>query len=74
MILTNTGNPHALGQKPLTFYRQALALVTYPPLLESPEASRLFPADVIERAKTYVYFRGRGVFVGDRPPMFRSYE
>lgn len=27
VIFTNVGNPHALGQKPLTFIRQVFALV-----------------------------------------------
>lgn len=29
VIFTNVGNPHALGQKPLTFIRQVFALVRY---------------------------------------------
>lgn len=37
-----------MGQQPLTFIRQVLALVTYPKLLESSE----FPDDVKERART----------------------
>lgn len=54
VILTNTGNPHALGQKPITFFRQVLALVNYPQLMDQPEAASLFPADVLERARTYM--------------------
>jgi aspartate/methionine/tyrosine aminotransferase len=54
VILTNTGNPQALGQKPITFMRQVLALVNYPELLQQPEAKSLFPADVLQRAQTYV--------------------
>lgn len=29
VIFTNVGNPHGLGQKPLTFIRQVFALVRY---------------------------------------------
>ncbi|MBU2572592.1 MAG: aminotransferase class I/II-fold pyridoxal phosphate-dependent enzyme [Elusimicrobia bacterium] len=51
IIYCNIGNPQALKQKPLTFVRQMLSLLEYPALLDRPEAARLFPADVIERAK-----------------------
>ena len=33
-ILCNIGNPQALGQKPITFYRQVLSLVEYPSRIE----------------------------------------
>lgn len=36
-----------MGNKPITFLRQVLALVTHPPLLDSSE----FPADAKSRAK-----------------------
>jgi len=51
IIFCNIGNPQSLGQRPLTFFRQLVALVEYPELLQSPELSKLFPPDVIERAK-----------------------
>lgn len=54
VIFTNIGNPHSLGQKPITFPRQVLSLVSYPQLLDNPDAGKLFPADAIERAKTYL--------------------
>jgi len=47
VIKANIGDAHAMGNKPITFIRQVLALVTYPPLLESPE----FPEDVKDRAR-----------------------
>lgn len=47
VIKANIGDAHAMGNKPITFIRQVLALVTYPPLLESPE----FPEDAKDRAK-----------------------
>lgn len=51
IIYCNIGNPQALKQKPLTFVRQVLSLLEYPALMARPEAARIFPADVIERAK-----------------------
>ena len=45
------GNPHALGQKPLTFNRQVMSLVMSPGLLEHPKVGELFSADVVQRAK-----------------------
>eukprot|EP00051_Salpingoeca_urceolata_P027423 m.481428 g.481428 ORF g.481428 m.481428 type:complete len:476 (+) comp22167_c0_seq1:153-1580(+) len=54
VIFTNSGNPHALGQKPLTFPRQVLSLVSYPKLLEDPVALSKFPADAVKRARAYI--------------------
>ncbi|KAL6007122.1 Glutamate--glyoxylate aminotransferase 2 [Asimina triloba] len=54
IIFTNVGNPHALGQKPLTFPRQVIALCQAPFLLEDPNVGLLFPADAIARAKHYL--------------------
>jgi len=51
IIYCNIGNPQALKQKPITFIRQVLSLVEYPDLMNSPEAAKFFPADVIARAK-----------------------
>jgi alanine transaminase len=48
VIFCNIGNPQQLGQKPLTFIRQVLALLEYPELMSHTE---LFPADVIARAQ-----------------------
>lgn len=50
----NIGNPQALGQKPITFFRQVLALMDYPELMDSEHAAALFPPDVIARAKEYL--------------------
>jgi len=47
VIKANIGDAHAMGNKPITFIRQVLALVTHPPLLESDE----FPEDAKERAR-----------------------
>ena len=47
VIKANIGDAHAMGNKPITFIRQVLAIVTHPPLLESPE----FPEDAKSRAR-----------------------
>jgi alanine transaminase len=51
VLFCNIGNPQAVGQTPLTFYRQVLALCSYPDLLSNPDAGRLFAADALERAR-----------------------
>ncbi|ENN78579.1 alanine aminotransferase 1 [Dendroctonus ponderosae] len=48
VIKANIGDCHAMGQVPITFIREVLALVTMPQLLEDPR----FPADAKERART----------------------
>ena len=54
VIQLNVGNPQALGQQPLTFNRQVMALLMAPFLLDDPNIARSFPADVIARAKLYL--------------------
>lgn len=54
VIYTNVGNPQALGQKPLTFSRQVMALLMAPFLLDNPKTKALFPSDVIDRVKLYL--------------------
>lgn len=51
IINANIGNPQAMDQQPITFFRQVLALVQYPDLLDSEYADAIFPADARERAK-----------------------
>ena len=67
IIYCNIGNPHSVGQSPLTFHRQVLALCMYPQMmwsgsdtgqrlgkftdLEDSQPLANFPSDVIERAK-----------------------
>lgn len=48
VIKANIGDAHAMGNKPITFIRQVLALITHPPLLDSPG----FPEDAKDRART----------------------
>ncbi len=51
IIYCNIGNPQALKQKPLSFIRQTLSLLEYPELLQSQEALRLYPKDIVERSR-----------------------
>ena len=53
IVYSNIGNPHSVGQKPLTWPRQVLALVDLPDEvgIDHPDASKLFPADAIRRAR-----------------------
>merc|ERR1712179_301718 len=47
VIKANIGDAHAMGNKPITFIRQVLALITHPPLLDSED----FPEDTKTRAR-----------------------
>ncbi|XP_058132185.1 alanine aminotransferase 1 isoform X2 [Dasypus novemcinctus] len=47
VIRANVGDAQAMGQKPITFLRQVLALCVYPDLLGSPN----FPEDAKKRAE-----------------------
>jgi alanine transaminase len=54
VISANIGNPQQLDQKPITFFRQVLALLENPKLLEHPdvlESTFGYPPDAIARAK-----------------------
>jgi aspartate/methionine/tyrosine aminotransferase len=53
IVYCNIGNPQALGQKPLTWIRQVLALVEYPDLIER-FGETAFPRDVVETARLVV--------------------
>jgi aspartate/methionine/tyrosine aminotransferase len=50
IIYCNIGNPQALGQKPLTWVRQVLALVEYPELMNRGRGCD-FPSDVVRTAR-----------------------
>ncbi|XP_053678980.1 alanine aminotransferase 1 [Anopheles nili] len=47
VIRANIGDCHAMGQPPITFIRQVLGLVSYPPLFKDPS----IPEDVKQRAR-----------------------
>jgi alanine transaminase len=54
VISANIGNPQQLDQKPITFFRQVVSLLEYPPLLENEDILRSsfgYKQDVIDRAK-----------------------
>jgi aspartate/methionine/tyrosine aminotransferase len=53
VIYCNIGNPQALGQKPLTWIRQVLALTEYEDLIERYGINSI-PADVVETARLVV--------------------
>jgi len=53
IVRCNIGNPQALGQKPITFARQVLSLLVNPELINNKKVSKLYPKDVVARAKLY---------------------
>ncbi|EGD75245.1 alanine aminotransferase [Salpingoeca rosetta] len=76
VIFTNIGNPQSLGQKPITFPRQVISLVTCPQLLEHPDVGKLFPEDAIARAKKYLdnLPGGSGAYQDSRGNMYVRQE
>lgn len=52
IVNANIGNPQQLEQKPLTWYRQVLLILQYPDL--ATKARDVYPADVIDRAQTFL--------------------
>ncbi|KAK9239111.1 pyridoxal phosphate-dependent transferase [Lipomyces kononenkoae] len=51
IINANIGNPQAMDQKPITFFRQVLSLVQYPQLLDNEYADKIFFKDALDRAR-----------------------
>jgi aspartate/methionine/tyrosine aminotransferase len=53
IIYTNIGNPQSVGQQPLTWPRQVLALLDLPDAvgIDHPSAHQIFPLDAIRRAR-----------------------
>lgn len=51
VVYCNIGNPQSVGQIPITFFRQVLALVDCPDLLKHPKVGQMFPPDVVARAQ-----------------------
>lgn len=72
IIYSNIGNPQQLNQKPITFFRQVLALIQYPDLLSNPQAQSLFPADALERAREYLRYipGGSGAYSHSKGALF----
>ena len=54
IIACNIGNPQEVGQSPISFPRQVLALCTCPELLQIPSVVDNLPVDVVERAQRYL--------------------
>ncbi|XP_021957727.1 alanine aminotransferase 2-like isoform X2 [Folsomia candida] len=48
VIKANIGDAHAMGQKPITFIRQVLALISFPELIDTVN----FPSDVKAKARS----------------------
>ncbi len=68
IIYCNIGNPQALKQKPLTYFRQVLALLEYPELLKKPEIATTFPRDLVERAKKILELHPHGTGAYSQSP------
>ncbi|SGZ52520.1 CIC11C00000001073 [Sungouiella intermedia] len=73
IISANIGNPQQLDQKPLSWYRQVLSLMQYPNLiskidgLDSEVKDKLYPPDVVERAKKLLKSTGSvGAYSGSQ--------
>ncbi|KAK9734377.1 hypothetical protein RND81_04G136000 [Saponaria officinalis] len=50
ILYCNIGNPQSLGQHPITYFREVLALCDHPSILDKSETQGIFSADSIERA------------------------
>lgn len=51
VLFCNIGNPQSVGQKPISFFREVIALTDCPWLLDDPRTPELFARDAIERAR-----------------------
>jgi aspartate/methionine/tyrosine aminotransferase len=60
VIYCNIGNPQSLGQRPLTWVRQVLALVEWPELADRLPPGAV-PADVIDTARRVLHGSRHGV-------------
>ena len=54
IVACNIGNPQEVGQMPISFPRQVLALTSCPELLNEPAVVAAMPQDVVERAQKYL--------------------
>lgn len=54
LVYCNIGNPQSLQQKPLTFFREVMALMDAPHLLQNNTIVSQLPSDVVERATKYL--------------------
>jgi aspartate/methionine/tyrosine aminotransferase len=70
IIYCNIGNPQALGQRPITWVRQVLALAEYPALLDLVKPGS-FPEDVVETARRVLRETRHGLGVYTESKGFR---
>lgn len=54
LLECNIGNPQAVGQTPVNYNREVLALMVNPTLLDDPRTAELFAPDAVARAKEYM--------------------
>lgn len=52
VIKANNGDAQALGQKPITFFRQVCAAISHPELVWICRCNKTFPTDVKDRVET----------------------
>eukprot|EP01059_Diplonema_ambulator_P033482 TRINITY_DN701_c0_g1_i1.p1 TRINITY_DN701_c0_g1~~TRINITY_DN701_c0_g1_i1.p1 ORF type:complete len:478 (+),score=136.55 TRINITY_DN701_c0_g1_i1:51-1484(+) len=64
VIHCNIGNPQALNQKPIRFYRDVSALLASPWMLDDPEITKRFKPDVLRRARDMVTKIGHNNMTG----------
>jgi aspartate/methionine/tyrosine aminotransferase len=64
------GNPQAVGQRPITYFRQVLALTDLGDYgLDHPEVNTMFPVDVVKRARNIreiLAGSGTGAYTGSQ--------
>merc|ERR1719161_2213997 len=54
LVPCNIGNPQAVGDTPVTYHRQVVSLLSNPDLVDTPEAAKVYPKDVLDRAKKFL--------------------
>jgi len=74
IVYTNIGNPHAVGQSPLTWPRQVLALADLPNDvgIDHKLVKKMFPADSIARARSVkdaLGGHGTGAYTNSQGPI-----
>jgi len=74
IVYTNIGNPHSVGQKPLTWPRQVMALSDLPDSngIHHKLVKKMFPKDAIERAeliKKALSGHGTGAYTHSQGPL-----
>lgn len=60
LVYCNIGNPQSLEQPALSFYRQVMALVDAPAMLQNDAVTAQFAPDAVARAREYVAQIGPG--------------